>query len=117
MSNYQQTEGQSTKWRRCDRVEITNPLGGNPVIVFHEQDVVRIGNSTPFTSRVTGIPQPFAAFDMSGVINLYNPETLQPTGETISHVQLYTILFSAYLESALQRDAFQPVTDTTPNGT
>lgn len=104
MPNYQESQVDGIKWRRCERIEIQNPSAPDvPRIFFHEQDVIsvdgqtmRVGQSMP--SSV------FVEYNPTATIDIYDPETLEPTGETVTHAQLYALLFSAYMTNAVARD-------------
>lgn len=104
MPNYQESQVGGIKWRRCERIEIQNPSAPEvPRIFFHEQDVIsvdgaimRVGPAMPSSVHVQ--------YNPTATIDIYDPETLEPTGETVTHAQLYGLLFSAYMTSAVARD-------------
>lgn len=43
---------------------------------------------------------------------MLNPETGEPTGATVTHGELYAILYSLYMQTALERDV--AISDTDP---
>jgi len=100
--NYKQTELAGTSWVRCRAVTINNPLtDGTPMAYFQEEKVVSVeGSNLRVDSGACS-----KAFDPAGTITLINPETGEPTGETVTHADLYAILFSLYMQTALERDA------------
>ncbi len=66
-----------------------------------EEDVISIGDSTIKTSVGT-ISKVFSPLEE---ITILNPTTGDPTGTTTTHEELYTILYSLYMQTALERDA------------
>lgn len=104
--NYKEAELVGTAWTRCHTVHIINKYKQNPTVIFGEEQVVELGSSTPpiITNKGSEI---LAEFDpVNGSIPLVNPETGESLGTSISHVELYTILYSLYIQKALDRDAY-----------
>lgn len=100
MSDYQQSDVIGTRWIRANRINIDNPLNGEPTITFAEEEVIDVGD-TVVTNLVSSITIPFAAED---VIPIRNPATWELTGNTITGGEIYAILASAYWKAALERD-------------
>jgi hypothetical protein len=103
MASYQSTTISGEAWTRCPEITIHNPTDGQPLIAFREERVALIGGEkliTPLSRIVT-------AFDPAADIPLRDPETMEPTGGTVSHAEVYAILYSAYIHAALTRDAAQ----------
>ena len=111
--NYQQTTVSGTSWVRCKSITISNPLAGHeevrpitgetigPAAVFTEEKVITLDGAdirTDFGSCAK-------AFDPATLITLLNPDTGLPTGATVSHGELYVILYSLYIQTAAERDA------------
>lgn len=98
--NYRETAN-NTSWQRCGTVHIYNPLEGTKTCRFDEETVVQVG------SRVVCAPESYITkdFDPEAVIPLLDPATGAPTGQTTTHGQLYLILYSLYIQTALERDA------------
>jgi hypothetical protein len=109
MPDYRQTTGQATTWLRAHSITISNPLAGQgqggPTITFSEQEVLQMGERVIVTPSNTGPDWPKLAFDPAASITLLNPETGAPTGGTMSHTQLYTAIYSLYMQAAAERDA------------
>lgn len=84
-------------YRRCNQVVIDNPLGGSPSVAFGQETIIGTGSG-----QVAHIPlQPIQMpFDPSVVIPVINPQTGEPTGGTISHGEVYALIYSAYLAAA-----------------
>ena len=101
--NYKETNITGTSWVRCNNVTITNPLNGEvPTAFFQEEKVVCIDDAN------TIVPEGFCCkvFDpSSGVIPLLNPVTGASLGPNVTHAELYTILYSLYVQTAMERDA------------
>lgn len=100
MSNYKQSSSVGTSWQRACRVVIDNPLGGTPVANIVEEEVVSLGGKT-ITTPCSNL---YVDFDPAAEIALIDPETGMPTGETRSHVDLYVMLHSLYIQAARLRD-------------
>lgn len=102
--NYREQTETGTSWRRCHEVHIYNPLDGAKTVRMDEQDVVS------FNGKTVSMNAGYIAkeFDPSGVIALLDPETGQPTGETMPQAALYQALYSLYMQCATERDGAQP---------
>lgn len=110
MPNYKEETVAGNKWRRCRQIVIDNTLGNTPRLVFQEQDVIDLGGGEYVSKDVFSVPAmgffPLATqFDQNTSIQIYNPLTGQPTGQTMTHGEIYAILYSAYMDAALRRDA------------
>lgn len=106
MPNYKEEAVNGNKWTRCNRIEIHNPYVGQKSVTFYEQEIVQISN-TDVLQRNTGGIGPGSlttSFDANTIISIIDPYTLQPTGQTFTHAELYVMLFSAYMDLALKRD-------------
>jgi hypothetical protein len=101
MSNYQETTGSGTTWRRARQVLIKNPLDSSQKpIMFFEEDVAVVGEKQ-FTSEGQIVS---TNYDPGYVISLRDPETGQRTGNTITQALVYQALYSLYLDVAERRD-------------
>lgn len=101
MANYKETPVSGTKWQRCRQVVIDNPIGGAPYVTFNEEQVVNLGDES-FIRNVQGMKVDFVQDE---VINLLDPVTGAPTGETMTQGKLYQAFYSLYIAKALARDA------------
>lgn len=101
MPDYKQAELTGTEWQRCNLLSVSNPLGGTPEIVFSEERVVSLatGAITQFTE---GCRKQFSAAES---FPLLDPATNAPTGQTLTHGELYVALYSLYMQTAAERDA------------
>ena len=99
-ANYKETTTTGTTWTRCTRVVVNNDFGELPYVLFFEQQVFNVGGSMV---RDLGVLR--QNFDPDGVIPLINPQTGEATGATITQAEAYAVLYSAYLQAAMARDA------------
>lgn len=111
--NYKETALSGTSWMRCRTVTITNPLPGHgpkhfvtgvaegPCAVFREEKVISIGGEQ--TTVEAGSCK--CAFSPGASIALLDPSTGDPTGATVTHAELYAVLYSLYIQTATARDA------------
>ena len=102
MANYKETSGSGTSWIRANRVMILNPLEAEipKQISFFEETVAKIGDST-IKSESGYVP---TYYSPDKLIELIDPKTGEPTGETILQSKVYQALYSLYLAAAQQRD-------------
>lgn len=109
MANYKQSTIQGTTWRRCRMIQIHNPHSSlfeqKPTATFYEEDVVDVGNKLIFLPD-TGTNTVFSIkVDPTETFDIYDPLTGEKVeGQTMTHAQLYTILYSAYRTEAEKRD-------------
>lgn len=102
MADYQESQIAGKKWRRCAAIEISNPPApSTPLVTFRESDVVLIDGKY----NTLGTDTISAAYDPAAVIELVDPETLEPLGKTVSEQEIYLCLFSKYIAAAKARDA------------
>jgi len=99
--NYKESSVTGSEYTRCQKIMIYNPLGGQPMLEFDEERATILADRT-LTERVGGLR---VAFDPAEEIALINPETGEPLGSSVTHAQLYVILFSLYIGKAQARDA------------
>jgi hypothetical protein len=103
MASYQSATISGEAWTRCPEITVSNPTDGQPLIAFREERVALIGNE----KLITPLGRIVTAFDPAAEIPLRNPETMELTGDTITHGSVYAILYSAYIYAATTRDAAQ----------
>ena len=105
MADYQEATLTGTEWRRARLVQINNERATPPTITFSEEVVTILSNGRTVS---TDGGQIVVSYDPTAIIDLYDPATLQKIGATITHQELYGILFGAYFTSATARDAAPP---------
>lgn len=101
MSKYKEETATGSTWIRCKGVMIQNHLTSPPVCYFDESRVTEVNGNTSEQSIGSITKQ----FSPSEEIVLLNPETGDPTGETVTQGHLYQILYSLYMNAAGERDA------------
>lgn len=104
MPNYNESNISGTKWRRARSVVIDNTYGRPPIIAFSEEDIVSFDNSTMAQGMPPEVPPLRVLFNPSSIIDLIDPDTGNPLGTTITHMELYTALNSLYRQLAATRD-------------
>lgn len=100
MANYNEQSGSGQSWQRCYTITIDNPYQATPVITFHEELVVQIGDNTIRQPKTSCRVQ----FDPNQTFNVVNPENNINTGATLTHKDLYVYLYSLYIDAATKRD-------------
>ena len=113
--NYKETSLAGTSWVRCRAITITNPLAGTeeldhtgqpigPTAHFTEEKVVTM-EGADLRIPAGSCSKPFSPTD---TITLLDPATGEATGATVTHAALYGILFSLYMQTAVERDVTNP---------
>ena len=102
MSNYKETSVTGSEYVRCKEIVILNPLNGAPSIQYIEEQATVLGADKVITQPIGMVSE---SFNPDTVIELRNPETNELTGATVTHAEMYQMLYSAYIQVALQRDA------------
>lgn len=106
MSNlYKETLVSGSSYTRCNQILINNSLRTTPTIRFDEQVVVSMEAGGAIINGSGSIEM---VFDPAKLIPLMDPTTGIATGQTMSYGEVYAVLYSAYLDAALERDAAQP---------
>lgn len=112
--NYRESNITGSTWVRCRAVTITNPHesqlvppgpltpGVSPTAYFQEEQVVTLPNNEAILRDIGACQK---AFNPGATIPLLDPATGQPTGTTVTHGELYAILYSLYIQTATERDA------------
>jgi hypothetical protein len=99
MADYRQTVHTITQWQRCFRAVIEHARHQVPRIDFLEEVVTINGDET--RQQVPGCS---ISYEPAGVVPMRDPETDQPTGQTLTQQQIHAILYSVYRLAADQRD-------------
>lgn len=109
--NYKQSAVSGVSWVRCKAVTVTNPLdpvvdpilgtSRGPTAYFQEEKVVNVDGS----NILTDVGSCQKEFQIEAEIPLLDPNTGLPTGKSVTHGELYTILFSLYMQTAVERDS------------
>ncbi len=104
MAQYQEQTGQGQIWQRCYSIAVDNPLGGQATITFNEEKVLSMGDQVVKTPHTMCRKK----FNAQMTFPLRNPQTGDLTGQTMTHLELYNILYSLYMHTAQQRDGTVP---------
>lgn len=104
MSNYQESNVSGTAWTRCRLASIINPLGQTPAVVFAEEKIISMGDGTVVARELGTCQKDFSA---ATSFPLLDPGTGAPTGATATHQDVYALLFSLYMQTAMERDEAQ----------
>lgn len=79
---------------RCHQVVIDNRLGHAPTIAFHRERIIGLADGATVTQPMS--PRE-VAFDPAAVVPVLNPETGEPTGQTVTQGDLYALIYSAFV--------------------
>ena len=101
--NYKETNLSGSSYQRCNRVQIVNNYDQVPYIVFGEEKIINMGDE--IVHQGVNTQNCTSQFDpVAGEISIRNPLTGELTGSSVTHTELYTILYSLYLQVAEERD-------------
>ena len=106
MPEYPETVAQATSSRRMSAAHVRVPRG-NPAgrsITFEEENLIVIGAKT-IAQDVGGVAGLLVPADTFPILN---PNTGAATGQTATHLDLYRLLYSLYMDLAAKRDAAAP---------
>ena len=102
MPDYNETQISGTSWQRCNQVLITNPRHGAPTISLSEETIFLAGQKE-LSESLPGIR---FTFDPNIIIQMRNPETGEEiAGVTMTGAEVYAVMFSLYIQKAIERDA------------
>lgn len=79
---------------RCHQVVIDNRLGHAPTIAFHRERIIGLADDATVTQPMS--PRE-VAFDPAAVVPVLNPETGEPTGQTVTQGDLYALIYSVFV--------------------
>lgn len=103
MSNYKETSINGSEYQRCCEIRIVNPVGKTPSISFEEQKITVIGENL----IETPVDRIMLSFDPAKVVELRDPQSGDLLNTSVTFGEIYTILYSAYIQEAIARDASQ----------
>lgn len=103
MANYKETAVTGSEYTRCCEVHIYNPRDRAPNVSFVEQRITALGDRT-LETYAGQIDMPF---DPAKEIDVIDPETNEPTGAVVTLADVYRLIYSVYLQEAIDRDARQ----------
>lgn len=102
MPDYNESQVAGHVWQRAHQIVIDNVRGTPPTIRFDEERVVAFEDGTEIRNPLGSLVVPF---DPAKQVPLLNPLTGEPTSTSISHGEVYAIIYSAYIAAASERDA------------
>lgn len=79
---------------RCPQVVIDNRLGVAPSVTFHRESVLGIDGGAVMRQPMS--PREMV-FDPAAAVPILNPETGEATGQTITHGEIYALIYSAFV--------------------
>lgn len=100
MPDYKESTLAGTKWQRCCRVVISNVYGKTPVVELVEEAALSDGAAV-VTNPLGRLA---VSFDQSAEVPVLDLITGLPTGQVITHLEMYQHLFSLYMQKATLRD-------------
>lgn len=107
--NYKSNTETGEVYTRCFNVTVNNPLNAVPTVNMMEETVFSIAGKT-ITQPGRFLQKTFVPTE---TIDLVNPESGEPIGQSVTHQELYVMLFSLWLATAQEHDAaelaFEPI--------
>lgn len=98
-ANLNETTAPGKTWTRCTSITIANQVSGTPSVMFVEATVAEVGSL-----KLEQLSGSFSAeFSPSSAIPMRDPETGELTGESVTQAHLYDVLYSLYMQKALER--------------
>lgn len=103
--NYKEqvNSGSMITWRRCDEININNPLNGMPQIAFHEEDVKSLPNGEIIKQSVGNLYEHFTMDNSNTIFNVLNPADDSVLRQS-TYGEVYAVMYSLYLHLAGLRD-------------
>jgi hypothetical protein len=110
MADYKQRSSTAMEWQRCSGVFINNPYNGAPTVRMDEEIVANVGDKV----YVNGVGCLNFNFNPEEVINIRNPSTGELVGASATSLDIYVLLYSLYIQKALERDESSIVPQSDP---
>jgi hypothetical protein len=107
MTNYTKTTVPGVSYIRARQITVYNPLNAPPRLSILEEEVVTTAAGGVFQRDVSSLDidyDPAAA-----IVPILDPTTGLPSGQQLTHAQIYAILYSVYFQAAIARDAALPI--------
>lgn len=103
--NYKEYSGAASIWTRCYELTIYNPYASNfKSIDFYEEQLTKVrGEVISYKKLGSTSTSIDVTTDLEKTFELLNPETGEVIG-TATYAQLYTMLHSLYIKTAIKRD-------------
>jgi hypothetical protein len=100
MINYNESNVTGTSWQRCHTIQISNQFEQPRIINFIEERIFLLDDNTRFNQYMPGCQTPYNAETSFPILD----SNENPTGETMTHAELYQALYSLYIQAARARD-------------
>jgi len=100
MANYNEIDVTGTEYQRCFSAVINNVLGQTPEIIFKEEKVLNLNSG----KMLMGCGYCSLSYSADATFPILDLTTDNPTGQTMTHAQLYQALYSLYVQTANARD-------------
>lgn len=94
---YKESSASGSTWFRCSGIQVSNPFGGTPSINLQEEQVVVVDGVKPVVVSTRNL---FLEFNPIANIALRDPITDALTGKSITHGDVYAILYSLYRQES-----------------
>lgn len=107
--DYRQGDISGKKWRRSLHGEFSNPYSGQSWIRFDMEDRIVLSDGTTLGTPAGSVTRQFT--DPAEILPLLDPMSGKQVGKTITHGEIYAILWSLFIESATQKDAEDAVAE------
>lgn len=105
MANYRETTQPCTSYVRAASLQCLNILGGDKIIQFSEETVFMLPDGTTARAHYGDCSAVLTADNSRETFALRDPVSGDPTGLTMSYMDVYTALMSLYYHVAAERDA------------
>lgn len=104
MPDYHESTLSGQAWQRCQQIVIDNSRGAVPTVRFDEERVLALDDGSEIRRPLGSLT---LDYEPGRVIPLRDPLSGETTGASLSMGEVYRVLYSAYLDAALARDAAQ----------
>ena len=102
MPDYNESTITGHAWQRCSQIVIDNARGITPVVRFDEEQVIALDGVGEAKKTLGTLA---VEFDPAVEIPLRDPQSGELTGDVMTFGEVYAVLYSAYIDAALKRDA------------
>lgn len=103
MSKYIEQQINAQAYQRCKKITIYNPYNETPTVQFEEEQIFKRPDGSALKENLSTITKIVSNYGET--FPVYNPVTQAKTGQMGSVAQLYALIWSVYMNEAVQRDA------------
>lgn len=101
-ANLQEVTVTGPKWLRCNRIVVENPDECTPLLAISTEYVAALDDGTRI--RKAG-PSITVVFEPTNTVPLVDRETLAPLGTSMTHDEIYNIMFSLVVQQVTEQAA------------